>query len=156
MKQCATCDQEKPLSDFYTQKSGKHNGKPTSECKECCRIRSKAYYAANKERSRMAHLQWADNNRDRVAFHKAKSAYGISQEQYDTLPQICTICGSQERLRIDHSHQNGQIRGRLCDGCNKGLGFFRDDPTLLSRAADYILGVTKPDIFAASYEAVEE
>lgn len=37
--------------------------------------------------------------------------------------------------------------------CNKGLGFFRDDPTLLLRASDYILGFANPDIFEMTYES---
>ena len=40
----------------------------------------------------------------------------------------------------------------LCAPCNKGLGHFRDDPTLLLRASDYLFGVAKPDIFEATYE----
>jgi len=30
--------------------------------------------------------------------------------------------------------------------------FLKDDPTLLLRAADYLLGIAKPDIFAATYD----
>ena len=79
----------------------------------------------------------------------------ITPEQYEAMPQVCVICGGTERLRVDHSHRTGRVRGLLCDPCNKGLGFFRDDPTLLLRASDYLLGVAKPDIFEATYEPVE-
>lgn len=50
----------------------------------------------------------------------------------------CMICGSNERLRVDHCHSTGKIRGRLCDNCNKGVGLFKDSPFFLKRAADYL------------------
>lgn len=51
---------------------------------------------------------------------------------------------SEKNLVIDHSHQSGRIRGMLCNSCNKGLGFFRDNPALLERASDYVLGKHEP------------
>jgi len=59
----------------------------------------------------------------------------------------CRICGLTEKahveqygckLAIDHDHKDGSVRGLLCSRCNRGLGLFGDDPTLLIRAADYI------------------
>jgi hypothetical protein len=50
----------------------------------------------------------------------------------------CVICGSAEKLVVDHDHNTGQIRGMLCNHCNRGLGHFRDDPVLLEFAAQYI------------------
>jgi hypothetical protein len=50
----------------------------------------------------------------------------------------CVICGSQEKLVVDHSHKTGNIRGLLCNHCNRGLGHFRDDPMLLEFAAQYL------------------
>jgi hypothetical protein len=51
----------------------------------------------------------------------------------------CVICGSEEKLVVDHDHQAGKIRGMLCNHCNRGLGHFRDDPLLLEFAAQYLL-----------------
>lgn len=150
MKICPKCNETKPLSEFYGKK------KPSGWCKKCDRERSKAYYAANKEKAKEAHKKWVSNNKDKVAFTKAKSAYGISKEEYESLEKVCVICGSTTNLRIDHSHQSGRVRGMLCDHCNKGLGFFKDNPTLLLRASDYILGIAKPDIFEKTYEPVTE
>jgi hypothetical protein len=41
-------------------------------------------------------------------------------------------------IAIDHSHITNHIRGLLCNKCNLGLGFFRDDLNLLQNAIDYL------------------
>lgn len=48
------------------------------------------------------------------------------------------ICGATDDLGIDHDHNSGEVRGKLCDKCNQGLGLFQDSPELLHAAADYI------------------
>ena len=50
----------------------------------------------------------------------------------------CVICGTEETLVVDHDHTTGKVRGMLCNHCNRGLGHFRDDPTLLEFAAQYL------------------
>lgn len=152
MKTCPKCREEKSLTAFYIQKSGRRAGQPTSWCKTCSAAQSKAYYAANTEKAKAAHRAWVESNRDRVRKHKVKAAYGLEGHEYDALPKVCMICGSQGNLCVDHSHRTGRVRGMLCAPCNKGLGHFRDDPTLLLRASDYLFGVAKPDIFEATYE----
>ena len=63
------------------------------------------------------------------------------------LPQdndVCSICGmlnekSGHRLGIDHDHKTKQIRGYLCSKCNRGIGFFNDNPSLLQAAKEYVM-----------------
>lgn len=50
----------------------------------------------------------------------------------------CVICGSNEKLVVDHCHETEQIRGILCTNCNLGLGHFKDDPLLLEFAIQYL------------------
>lgn len=71
--------------------------------------------------------------------------YRISVETYDALSSkqggICAVCLTPPNgrpLTIDHCHITGVVRGLLCGNCNAGLGFFRDNPDLLSRAIQYL------------------
>lgn len=50
----------------------------------------------------------------------------------------CNICGKKGRLVADHCHKRKRHRGRLCHGCNTGLGLFADDPHRLRQAAEYL------------------
>jgi hypothetical protein len=65
------------------------------------------------------------------------------------LGYVCYICGRKEDeiplfgkqthcFCLDHTHQFPfEFRGWLCHTCNKGIGFFNDDPYLFIRAAVY-------------------
>jgi len=48
------------------------------------------------------------------------------------------ICGSQEKLVVDHNHNTNKVRGLLCNHCNRGLGHFRDNTETLLKAIDYL------------------
>lgn len=73
--------------------------------------------------------------------------YGITLEQYEEMLKAqdykCAICGNEDevegrRLAIDHCHIGGHVRGLLCGKCNRGLGLFLDNPTLLQQAINYL------------------
>lgn len=72
--------------------------------------------------------------------------YGATTEEIESMFKQqsgkCAICGGQSsagrRLSIDHDHETGQIRGLLCDKCNRGLGLFGDSPELMREAAAYL------------------
>jgi hypothetical protein len=55
----------------------------------------------------------------------------------------CAICGKHEdelgyKLRVDHNHDSGKVRGLLCNGCNTSLGHFGDSVDGLQKAIDYL------------------
>lgn len=69
------------------------------------------------------------------------------EKHYDSLLEkqnhCCAICGKSEkdngqRLAIDHNHATHQVRALLCRHCNTGLGAFKDDEQLLSKAIEYL------------------
>lgn len=74
--------------------------------------------------------------------------YGITREDYNKLAEeqfnMCAICHSptvgrnHKYFHVDHNHTTGKVRGLLCDLCNRGLGYFKDDSFLLERASRYL------------------
>jgi hypothetical protein len=78
--------------------------------------------------------------------------HGLTLDQYHTMVEsqnfCCAICGeepktdcggSHDGFHIDHNHKTDEVRGLLCgEGCNQGLGMFRDSPELLEKAVDYL------------------
>lgn len=55
--------------------------------------------------------------------------------------KICTICRSSEgTMRLDHDHITKELRGWLCNRCNRVVGLLNDDPLLFHRASKYLLG----------------
>ena len=55
----------------------------------------------------------------------------------------CAIChsdnpGGKRDWHVDHDHETGMVRWILCGNCNRGLGYFKDDPSVLRRAAEML------------------
>jgi hypothetical protein len=74
--------------------------------------------------------------------------YGMSVEDFDAMvvsqSGLCAICFEQLLLpQIDHCHSTGRVRGLLCQPCNVGLGFLKDDPERLRNAVNYLDGANK-------------
>ena len=66
------------------------------------------------------------------------SIYGLTPQQFDSLPSKCEVCGSTFRLCIDHDHTTGNYRGVLCNNCNLALGHLHDNPEVIAKLLNYI------------------
>lgn len=67
--------------------------------------------------------------------------YGLSPQGYSALlfdaGGVCEVCGSEEKLCVDHCHRSKRVRGILCDGCNKALGLLKDDAVRITKLLRY-------------------
>lgn len=105
------------------------------------------------DKKRTFERRYREENRERINLirHRSrmKKTYGLSLEEIEALRESqdnkCPICSrdfseAAERsdFAVDRCHETGQVRGLLCNMCNRGLGHFNDDPELLEKAIDYL------------------
>lgn len=77
--------------------------------------------------------------------------YGVTlewyREQLSKQNNVCAICEQPETavirgkviaMPVDHDHTTGKARGLLCTRCNRGLGLFRDNVSILQSAISYL------------------
>ena len=59
---------------------------------------------------------------------------------------VCAVCKKPQRghnqygnnsLCVDHNHETGQIRGLLCNHCNRALGFLEDNIDTIEALLNY-------------------
>lgn len=116
MKLCTRCKCEKPADAIHFPLHNKTKSGLDSWCREC----RSSYRRAN-------------HHKKYVGMIDEQTLLTIKEEVKE-----CVICGSEEKLVIDHDHKTNKVRGLLCSHCNRGLGHFRDDPILLEFAAQYL------------------
>lgn len=113
---CTKCGESKPATTEYFPPHNKKTNGLDSWCRSC-----RATYRNSICRGKF---------RDVISDEKLIAVKNSTTE--------CVICGSEERLVVDHDHKTGKVRGLLCGHCNRGLGHFKDDPELLLFAAQYL------------------
>lgn len=134
MKACRRCRVEKPHDSFRSIRNGQGWLGPSARCKEC-----EAAVARDK-RAASPHLHRASLYRSNLRVN-----WGMSVEEFEAKKEAqgggCAICGGESprgRLAVDHNHDTGGVRGLLCASCNTGLGSFKDNPHLLTKAIRYL------------------
>ena len=126
MKICIKCKKKTPDFEFNNCNNSKDG--LYSYCKDCS----------------------AKDQRDSKLHRK----FGLTVKQYELMLKsqngVCAICNQPETrkhkndkiqpLSIDHNHKTNKVRGLLCTRCNSAIGYFKDDPELLEKAALYLRG----------------
>lgn len=164
-KKCSNCKLIKTIDNFGKDKNNKSGLK--SWCNECNCTLAKLYRFKNRDKllkiAKEYNKKYKEKRKEKYAQKKAsdstyskknmlKHRYGISYEEYLILLeesgnkcQICEISAVDYKLlynkdlSIDHCHETKYIRGILCDNCNTGLGQFKEDKDLLSKAISYLV-----------------
>lgn len=72
-----------------------------------------------------------------------KMKYNMTSDEHAVLLKAqdgrCAICrDALTAPQMDHDHGTQIVRGLLCAKCNMALGLFRDDPTILRNAVQYL------------------
>lgn len=111
--------------------------------KDKVKIQTRRRYLKHRTRLLESSKAW---NRNVGKFRR----YNLTKEVYDVIFKkqsgCCAICkkpqseltGRIKYLGIDHNHETGKVRGLLCDVCNRGIGYFKDDLKLIIKALNYL------------------
>lgn len=105
---------------------------------------NKSWRKNNLERARVREKAYRERTLERERSQHRKRLYGLTPEQYDEMLAAqggkCAICRSEfdGTPHVDHDHATGKVRGLLCNGCNRCLGFANDNQQTLERAAAYL------------------
>lgn len=134
-QECVSCKTIKPISSFEWQKNRPNPRKKCKECRHSERDYKKEYDYRNKKRKQR---YWEDPQKARQQWEK--TVYGVCKENFNY--SCCWICGSTQRLCIDHCHTTKNPRGILCSKCNTALGMFEDNILKMQRAVEYLDGTT--------------
>lgn len=132
-------------------KSAGHSKKYRAENKEKVSAQQKSHRCENPEKIAKTKKNYRVNNKEKVKeldrAYSLKYLYDISPEDYNRMFEAqegkCLICGTHQndlkkKLFVDHCHHTNKVRGLLCAECNLGLGKFKDDLYLVTKAMEYL------------------
>lgn len=140
MKLCTSCNIQKGFEGFYKKTRAEDYANTSAgyshKCKECTKESTAKYRGIKRAK-----------NPDWQREIDLKHSYGISLSDWNELFQkqngCCAICGDHQstlskKLRVDHCHKTGPVRGLLCATCNSGIGMLKDDVKVLEKAISYL------------------
>jgi hypothetical protein len=128
----AACKREKHREQISEYKR-RYYAENRERLKADQRVRDLRRFEEKREYNRLYQVQYRDPQYHRV--YKLKKLYGLSLAEYERMlaeqGNVCAICGLEDaaltrsgtpRLRVDHNHVTGRIRGLLCHLCNTRVG----------------------------------
>jgi hypothetical protein len=119
----------------------------------------KEYRQENKEKIIEYCRDWRFENKEYVKAKRQENSlkrrnttlkrkYGLCLDDFSRMMQEqegkCAIClvkaedTMNKKLYVDHNHLTGAVRALLCNSCNSGIGFLREDLGIIQRASDYL------------------
>jgi hypothetical protein len=122
---CSCCGElkDKTEDNFHVSKKSKFGFRRM--CKECHKVAQRKRHLSNR--------------------------YDLTVDEYDKMIDDqngkCLICGNAYKLYVDHDHSTGKVRGLLCDGCNRGIGFLQESKTNLLNSIKYLDSSIDDDIW---------
>lgn len=157
MKICTKCKQSKDVSNFTKNKKardGLHYW-----CKDCAKAwrdensqiltEEEKEVRRQKSREKIAN-RTEEERREHYLMHQHHWSLERYKVMYDEQNGKCKICKREPgwlKLYIDHDHRHcstkaascGEcVRGLLCNDCNVGVSYFKDNPQYLLDAGLYI------------------
>lgn len=147
-KPCTKCNIDKPLSEYF-----RAGNSYRSSCKVCSSLVTKAYRKRNPDKVKEWKQGYRERHPTKVRNTHRNWRLSVLPIEYKLLEQeqlgLCAICRNPETrltktgdprfLSLDHDHENGMLRGLLCNRCNIVLGHVEDDAELLEMMIKYLL-----------------
>ena len=126
-KKCTTCKKVKEEKDFPRGARG-------ALCKDCKNEYARKTYDPEKQREKLYIRRYGITIKD-------------YNEMYISQDGKCAICEKEKTIKnnfyVDHCHKTKKVRGLLCMRCNSGIGYFKDDESLMKKAIVYLKNSTK-------------
>ena len=123
-KICRRCQQRKSIFEFEkNQKSIAGKISRRGECRECRKWKKPIPMKA------------------RLEYEKKHPRPPIGESFHCPVCEKTTIRQFKNDVTLDHSHENGKIRGWICRQCNSSIGMMDEDISILKRAIKWIQGV---------------
>ena len=137
--------------------------------KEQAKARRKELYYLNKERDNQYSKEYYRKNKEQIQQRNGTDSaqrkrftkhildrYNMTLDQWNTLlieqNGRCSICfNTMQNPHVDHCHDTGNIRGLLCSSCNRGLGYFGDNPETLKIALAYLRGLRTTNVLVEAH-----
>ena len=126
LKRCSKCKEITSIDNYYVDRYKTDH--LTSQCKSChsAKYRRNAKERTIQIRANKLRKFGASEKLLKEAALKQGNKCAICQEQFEKIPHA------------DHCHKAMKFRGLLCHGCNIGLGCFKDNILIMSKAIRYL------------------
>lgn len=145
---CTKCRKVKPISEFYVSNHSNRADKHESSCKECKDKQRTTWGKNNLATLKKVYRKRFQSEKGRRVHDKAevKAKFNIDLEVYEQMLEEqkdrCFLCVQLNThgtpIGLDHNHETGQIRRFLCSTCNWGLESFKESPTIIRAAIEYL------------------